>query len=67
MKREIVITYEGSKADMQTEGANAGDMIIMLTEALRATCDAMGVPYERAMTIAYAMEEKGELWKEVER
>lgn len=67
MKKEIVITYEGSKADMHTEGANAGEMVIMLTEALQATCDAMGVPYEQAITIAYAMKEKGELWEGVER
>ena len=67
MKREIIITYEGSKADMRTKGANTGEMVIMLTEALQATCDAMGVPYEQAITIAYAMEEKGELWEGVER
>lgn len=67
MKREIIITYEGSKADMRTEGANAGEMIIMLTEALHATCDAMGIPYEQAIVIARRMEEEGELWGGVER
>lgn len=65
--KQIVITYEGSKADMHTEGANGGEMIIMLTEALHGVCDAMGVPYEQAIVIARKMEEEGELWEGVER
>ena len=28
MKKEIIITYEGSKADMHIENANAGEMLI---------------------------------------
>ena len=67
MEKTIVITYEGSKADMHVEGANAGEMIIMLTEALHATCDAMGVPYEQAIVVARKMEEEGKLWEGVEQ
>ena len=63
MKREIVITYDGSKADMRTEGANAGEMIIMLTEALQATCDAIDVPREQAIVVARKMKKEGKLWK----
>lgn len=65
--KQIIITYDGSRSDMHIENANAGEMIIMLTEALYATCDAMGVPYEQAIEIARRMEEEGELWEGVER
>lgn len=67
MKKEIVITYEGSKADMHIENANAGEMLVMLTEALTALCDELGVPYGQAIEIARRMEEEGELWEGVER
>lgn len=66
MKKEIIITYEGSKADMHIENANAGEMLIMLTEALSGVCDELGVPYERAIKIARRMEKEGELWEGVE-
>lgn len=67
MKKEIVITYEDSKADMHIENANAGEMLVMLTEALTALCDELGVPYGQTIEIARRMEEEGELWEGVER
>ena len=67
MKKEIIITYEGSKADMHIENANAGEMLIMLTEALSGVCGELGVPYKQAIEIARRMEKEGELWEGVER
>lgn len=63
MKKEIIITYEGSKADMHIENANAGEMLIMLTEALSGVCDELGVPYEQAIKIARRMEKKANCGK----
>ncbi|EOH45656.1 TPA: hypothetical protein IXN57_000441 [Enterococcus faecium] len=67
MKKEIIITYEGSKTGMHIENANAGEMLIMLTEALSGVCDELGVPYEQAIEIARRMEKEGELWEGVVR
>ena len=52
---------------MHIENANAGEMLVMLTEALTALCDELGVPYGQAIEIARRMEEEGELWEGVER
>ncbi|MDV4829907.1 hypothetical protein NNG48_07330 [Enterococcus faecium] len=65
--KQIVITYEGSKAGMDAKNVSVAETLIMLTEALTAVCDEFGMSYEQAIKVAYKMEKEGELWEGVER
>lgn len=61
---QITITYDGEDKKMTIDNAVPAEVIIMLNDALKDFCSKLEMPSEQAITIAYSMQEKGELWEE---
>lgn len=64
--KQITITCDGEAKKLYTENVKSAEAIIMLYEALEAVCYNREQPIEQALTIAYSMQDKGELFNELE-
>lgn len=64
--KQITIIYDGEGVKLATDGALVAEVVIILNEALERVCFELDKPVEQALTIAYSMQDKGELFNELE-
>lgn len=64
--KKVTIIYDGEDVRLATDGASVAEIVIILNEALERLCFDLDKPVEQALTIAYSMQDKGELFNELE-
>lgn len=58
--------YDGEDIKMNMNSGCYAEAVIILNETLINVCASLDKPVEQALTIAYSMQEKGELFEELE-
>lgn len=64
--RKVTILYDGENINIKMNSGCCAEALIILNETLITLCDSLDKPVEQALTIAYSMQDKGELFEELE-
>lgn len=64
--RKLTIFFDCDTVKINMNNACYAEAVIILNEALINVCESLDKPVEQALTIAYSLLDKGELFEELE-